>query len=146
MQQATVHTRHWRRPTRKLSDQQVARIRALPWEPGARLARELGVSPSLVSQIRTGLKYKRALPQQTYYARVTDGSERYSLGSFLTPEAAQNAIDNFKRTNRWPRGSIERTKQGRYRARLSLNTFATRWAAERAIEQAMTALRPLSLK
>jgi|SRR6516162_485754 hypothetical protein len=146
MQPATVHTRQWRRPARKLTEPQVARIRALPWEPCTRLARELGVSPSLVSQIRNGYRYKRALPQQTYYARVTDGSERYALGSFLTPEAAQNAIDNFPRTNRWPRGSIERTKQGRYRARVALNTYATRWAAERAIEKAMTALRPLSLK
>jgi hypothetical protein len=75
---------------------------ALPWEHGSgrALAREFGVSPTLVSNIRNGFKYKRAQPQQSYWARVTDDRERYSLGPFLTREAAQNAIDRFARTNK----------------------------------------------
>jgi hypothetical protein len=104
------------------------------------LARELKVSVALVSNIRNGLAYKRELPQKTYVARVTDARERYTLGSFLTPEGASNAIDQFQRTNRWPRGSAERSKGGRYRARLSLGIYDTRWAAECACQIAMVRL------
>lgn len=141
MKPAAVQVRRWRRPARRLSADQVARIRALPWERGSAqsLARAFGVSPTLISKIRNGLTYKREQPQQTYVARVTDGQERYSLGSFLTPEAAQNAIDKFRRTNKWPRGSIEPTKTG-FRARLSLGVWQTRWAAERAINTAIAKL------
>jgi hypothetical protein len=136
-----VQVRSWRR-RRRLTPAQVDRIRALPWQPGScvKLAQELGVSVALVSNIRNGLAYKRELPQKTYVARVTDGRERYTLGSFLTPEAASNAIDQFQRTNRWPRGSVERSKGGRYRARLSLGIYDTRWAAECACETAMVSL------
>jgi hypothetical protein len=143
MQRARVQVRTWRRPPRKLDQAQVARIMALPWEHGSgrALAREFGVSPTLVSNIRNGFDYKRAQPRQTYWARVTDDRERYSLGPFLTPEAAQNAIDRFARTNKWPRGSVERTKGGKVRARLSLGIFETRWAAERAIASAMAKLQ-----
>lgn len=141
MRRATTQVRTWRH-RRRLTPEQVERVRALPWERGsyAALAQELGVSRTLVWKIRSGLAYKRELPQKTYVARVTDANERYSLGSFLTPEAAQNAIDQFKRTNRWPRGSVERTRGGRYRARLSLGVYDTRWAAERASEIAMVKL------
>jgi hypothetical protein len=97
------------------------------------------VSQSLISNIRNGLAYKRELPQETYVARVTDGRERYSLGSFLTPEAAQNAMDSFDRTNRWPRGSVEKAKS-KFRARLSLGVYETRWAAQNACEKAMARL------
>jgi hypothetical protein len=114
---------------------------ALPWERGscAALAAEFGVSQALISNIRNGLAYKAEQPQRTYSARVTDGRERYSLGTFLTREAAQNAMDTFQRTNKWPRGSIERAKR-KFRARLTLGTFDTRWAAERAINAAMARL------
>ena len=141
MKRATVQVRSWRL-RRRLTPAQVDRIRGLPWERGScvALARELGVSVALVSNIRHGLAYKRELPQKTYVARVTDGRERYTLGSFLTPEAAANAIDQFKRTNRWPRGSVERSKSGRYRARLSLGIYDTRWAAECACETAIVRL------
>jgi hypothetical protein len=92
-----------------------------------------------VSNIRNGLAYKRALPQRTYVARVTDQRERYSLGSFLTPEAARGAMDQFKRTNTWPRGSVERAKK-RFRARLSLGLYDTRWAAQNACQAALAKL------
>lgn len=140
-QPATVQTRTWRQ-LRRLTPDQIERVRALPWERGSgrALAKELGVSPTLIYNIRHGLAYKRReLPQKTYVARVTDGSERYSLGSFLTPEAAQNAIDNFARTTKWPRGSVEREGK-RFRARLSLGIYDTRWAAERANAQALAKL------
>jgi hypothetical protein len=138
---ATVRIRTWCQ-TRRLTPEQADRARALPWERGSgrALAKELGVSPTLIHNIRQGLAYKRPnLPQQTYVARVTDDKERYSLGSFLTPEAAQHAIDKFERTNKWPRGSVERVK-GRFRARLSLGIYDTRWAAERANAQALVKL------
>lgn len=141
---ATVQTRTWRR-VRRLTPAQVDKVRALPWRRGSgrALAAELGVAPSLVSNIRRGLAYKREEPQQTYAARVTDGNERYSLGSFLTPEAAQDAIDKFARTNKWPRGSVERAGgpgAKRFRARLSLGIYDTRWAAERANTAAIAKL------
>lgn len=139
---ATVQQRKWTL-LRRLTPEQVDQIRALPWERGSavRLARELGVSKALISNIRNGLVYKRKeLPQQTYLARVTDQNERYFLGSFLTPEAAQNAINNFPRTSKYGRGSIGKTTTGRYRARLSLGVYQTRRAAEQAIEQALEKL------
>ena len=113
----------------------------MPWlrGSGVALAREFGVSPTLIHNIRHGLAYKRRLPQRTYWARVTDGRERYSLGPFLTPEAAQDAIDKFPRTNKWPRGSVTREK-GRFRARLSLGIYDTRWAADRANDRAIAKL------
>ena len=116
-------------------------MRALPWTHGSgmALAKELGVSPTLISNIRRGFSYKRELPQQTYSARVTDGRERYSLGAFLTPEAAQDAIDKFARTNKWPRGAVQREGK-RYRARLSLGIYDTRWAADRACAAAIAKL------
>jgi hypothetical protein len=126
---------------RRLTPEQTAQVRALPWTHGSgtALAKELGVSPTLISNIRRGLSYKRELPRQTYVARVTDGNERYSLGSFLTPEAAQDAIDKFARTNKWPRGSVNRVGK-RYRARLSLGIYDTRWAADRACTAAIAIL------
>jgi transcriptional regulator with XRE-family HTH domain len=137
---ATVQVRTWRK-RRRLTPEQTARVRALPWTRGSgrALARELGVSPTLISDIRRGLAYKRELPQATYVARVTDGNERYALGSFLTPEAAQDAIDKFARTNKWPRGSVERVGK-RYRARLSLGIYDTHWAGERACAKAIAKL------
>ena len=116
-------------------------MRALPWTHGSgrALAKELGVSPTLIHNIRQGLAYKRDLPEKTYWARVTDGRERYSLGPFLTPEAAQDAIDKFARTNKWPRGSVEREGK-RFRARLSLGIYDTRWATERALKRAIAIL------
>jgi hypothetical protein len=141
LRRATVQVRTWRRPPRKLTPKQIARIMALPWERGSctALAREFGVSQALISNIRNGLAYKAEQPLRTYSARVTDGRERYSLGTFPTREAAQHAIATFQRTNKWPRGSIERAKR-KYRARLTLGTFETRWAAERAIKDAMATL------
>jgi hypothetical protein len=138
---ATVQVRTWRQ-LRRLTPEQTARVRALPWLRGSgrALAKELGVSPALISDIRRGLAYKRELPQRTYWARVTDGRERYSLGPFLTPEAAQDAIDKFARTNKWPRGSVERVKGGKYRARLSLGIYDTRWAGDRACAKAIAKL------
>jgi hypothetical protein len=138
---ATVQTRTWR-PGPHLTEEQVARIRALPWQHGSgrALANEFGVSPSLISNIRHGLIYKRAPPQQTFVARVTDGNERYSLGSFLTWKAAQDAIDKFERTGRWPRGAVHREGK-RFRARLSLGIYDTRWAAENANDAAIAKLK-----
>jgi hypothetical protein len=139
---ATVQTRVWKAfSPRKLSFEQAERARSLPWEHGSlrRLAKEFGVTPSVIWNIRHGYSYKRPLPQKTYIARVTDGRERYNLGSFRTPEAAQNAIDSFERVNKWPRGSIEKAK-GRFRARLSLGAYDTRWAAERAVDRALEVL------
>jgi hypothetical protein len=93
----------------------------------------------VIWNIRHGFAYKRPDLRQTYIARVSDNRERINLGSFLTPEAAQAAIDNYQRSNKWPRGSIEKAK-GRYRARLSLGTYDTRWAAEQSCEQALEIL------
>jgi hypothetical protein len=140
---ASVQTRKWKQlRQRKLTDKQVERARALPWERGslARLAREFGVTSAVIWNVRHGLTYKRPGLQQTYVVRVTDGGERYSLGTFLTPEAAQHAMDTFKRTNKWPRGSVERQKDGRYRARLSLGVYDTRRAAERVNRTALKIL------
>jgi hypothetical protein len=138
---ATVAIRVWRKTQRKLTAQQVEQVRALPWERGSltRLAKEFGVAKSVLSEIRSGLRYKRPGLQQTYVARVTDGRQRYSLGSFLTPEAAQNAIDSFPRTNKWPRGSIYQAGT-RYRARLSLGTYVTRREAEQALDRVLKLL------
>jgi hypothetical protein len=135
-----VQVRTWRQ-LRRLTAEQTARVRALPWTHGSgrALAKELGVSPTLIHNIRQGLAYKRDLPEKTYWARVTDGRERYSLGAFLTPEAAQDAIDKFARTNKWPRGSVEREGK-RFRARLSLGIYDTRWAADRACTAAIAKL------
>jgi hypothetical protein len=139
---ASIQSRKWKPLKRRLTDQQVERIRALPWEHGslAQLAREFGLTAAAIWNVRRGLTYKRPGPQQTYTARVTDGGERYSLGTFLTPEACQNAIDHFKRTNEFPRGSVERQKDGRFRARLSLGVYDTRWAAEEASRKAIEIL------
>jgi hypothetical protein len=139
---ATVQIRTWRRRAPRLTPEQADRVRALPWERGSgrALAKELGVGETLIHNIRQGLAYKRPdQPQQTYVVRVTDGSERYSLGSFLTPEAAQDALDKFERRNKWPRGSVERAGK-RFRARLSLGIYDTRWAAERANTKALATL------
>lgn len=141
-QPAAVKVRVWRRQ-RRLTAEQVDRVRALPWERGSgrALARELGVSEPLIHYIRYGLAYKRRdQPQQTYIARATDGGARYSLGSYLTPEAAQNALDKFQRRQKWPRGSVERVKGGRYRARLSLGVYDTQWEADRANAAAIARL------
>jgi hypothetical protein len=127
---------------RRLTDEQVARVRETPWARGSTvaLARDLGVSKGLISQIRNGYAYKRPEITETYNARVTNGNERYSLGSFRTPEAAENAIAKFRDENPSRIGSIEKTKDGRYRARLKLGTFDTRWAAEHEILKAKSAL------
>ena len=85
------------------------------------------------------------MPQRTYWARVTDGRERYSLGLFLTPEACQNAIDEFRAPTAG-RGQISRTKGGRWRARLEIGTFDTRWAAERSIKAAAPAVKATTAK
>jgi hypothetical protein len=138
---ATVQTRVWKANPRRLTLEQVERVRALPWERGSlsRLAKEFGVNKTAIWNVRHGLSYKRPWLRKTYIARVTDGQERYSLGSFRTPEAAQNAIDNFKRTNKWPRGAVYR-ERGRFRARLSLGVYDTRWAAERRCNEALKIL------
>jgi hypothetical protein len=135
---ATVRKREWLRPGRILTDAQRDKVLALPWEygSGAALARELNVSQSLISEIRRGFRYKRPEVKETYVAVVTSDTERYALGSFRTPEASQNAIDKFREQNPLSGGSIEKTKKGRYRARLKLGTYETRWAAETAIKNA----------
>lgn len=142
---AQVLNRPWRRRPGRLTPEQIRCVRALPWTQGSgqALAKEFGVSPSLISNIRRGLIYKREQPQKTYHARVTDRGERYWLGTFLTADAAQNAIDRFKRSGRWPRGSVERTNatDGRFRARLSLGIYDTRWAAELACARAIARLQ-----
>jgi hypothetical protein len=139
---ATIQTRVWKKSSRRLTPEQVDRVRAQPWLLGSlrRLAEELGVTPTSIWNIRHGRTYKRSQLTQTYVVRVTDNQERHSLGSFVTPEGARAAIDAFKRTNQWPRGSVEKTK-GRFRARLSLGTYDTRWAAERANHRALDILR-----
>jgi transcriptional regulator with XRE-family HTH domain len=139
-----VQKRQWK-VKRRLTDEQVARVRARPWARGSTmaLARELGMSQSMISQIRSGYRYKRPEMTETYHARVTSGTERYSLGSFGTPEAAENAIAKFREQNPLRSGSIEKTKDGRYRARLGLGTFDTRWAAEREIRKAKSTLGQL---
>jgi hypothetical protein len=134
---ATVETRVFKGTPRKLTPEQVELVKTSPLSCG-RLAKELGVSNATIWKIRHGLSYKHWLTQ-TYVARVTDGNERYSLGSFATPEAAQAAIDNFKRTNKWPRGSIEMAK-GRFRARLSLGVYDTRHLAIQACTKAIEKL------
>jgi hypothetical protein len=60
------------------------------------------------------------------------------LDCILPPEAAQHAIDTFVRVNKWPRGSVERMKT-RYRVRLSLGLYQTRYAAKKAIAKTMAA-------
>ena len=127
---------------RRLTAEEVARIRALPWETGSgrALAREFGVSPTLVSNIRNGYCYKTPGPVKGYSVRITDGGERYSLAPFRTPEAAENARQQFARTVRWPRGAVYRQKNGRSRARLSLGIYDTRREAERSNERAITLL------
>jgi hypothetical protein len=135
---ATVRKREWKPTKRLLTDEQRDRVLALPWEhgSGAALAREFKVSQTLISQIRNGVTYKRPEVTETYVAVVTSDTERYALGSFRTPEASQNAIDKFRAENQLSGGSIEKTKKGRYRARLKLGTHDTRWAAEAAIKNA----------
>jgi hypothetical protein len=129
---------------RRFSAEQVAKIRALPWEKGSgrALAREFGVSGSLISVIRHGYAYKEGLLETGYSIRVTDGRERYSLGPFHTPEAAEHARQQFemRRSRPWPRGSVERNK-GRWRSRLSLGVYDTRWEAEAANRKACEILR-----
>jgi hypothetical protein len=133
--------RVWKKNFRRLTPEQVDRVRALPWEAGSitRLAKEFGVSPTAIWNIRHGRTYKRPWLAKTYAARVTDHRERYNLGTFRTPEEAQHAIDRFKRTNKWPRGSVEKAK-GRFRARLSLGIYDTRHAAEWACSKALEVL------
>ena len=55
MNRATVQVRSWRR-RRRLTPAQLDRIRAIPWQRGScvALARELGVSVAIVSNIRNG--------------------------------------------------------------------------------------------
>jgi hypothetical protein len=136
-----------RRAARRLTTEQVEKVRRTPWVPGsgAALARELQVSAALISLIRHGYIYKQAVrPRESYYARVTAGGERYWLGTFCSREAAQAAIDNFELVNRWPRGAVVRAKNS-YRARLSLGQYDTPHAAERANERAIAALRTAGL-
>jgi hypothetical protein len=119
---------------------QVDRVRTEPWLSLRELATEFGVTAAAIWNIRHGRTYKDCGLTKTYIVRITDNQERYSLGSFTTPEGAQAAIDTFNRINPWPRGSVEKSK-GRYRARLSLGTYDTRWAAERVNFRALSILR-----
>jgi hypothetical protein len=134
---ARVETRIFKGTPRKLTPAQVEFVKTSPLS-GYRLAKNLGVSSNTIWKIRHGLSYKHWL-LATYVARVTDGRERYSLGSFASPEAAQAAIDRFNRTNKWPRGSIEMAK-GRFRARLSLGVYDTRHLAVQACARAIEKL------